>query len=270
MRVLELGSTHLSFEGVTHVMQVINLSPESQQQHTVAADENEALDMALAGREAGVTLFDLGGQSSNFINPTIGVSEELSRLLPAIELLAGRGLLVSVDTWKPEVASRAIDAGAVLVNDTGGLADPRMRAVVAGSGVAAIVMYVEGDHPHAVGEIEIREDKAAITVDWLGSRMEKLAGEGIHNLVVDPGIAINYRGDYLAYTGMQLEVIRQLDLFRELGPPVLIPVPRKREDHRVMAYITMALEYGADMIRVHDPVEACDLARLFGRLAEQP
>lgn len=249
-------------------MQVINLSPESQQKHTVVSDAAEALDLALAGRDVGVSLFDLGGQSSHYDNPTIAAEEEMRRLLPAVELLAGRDLLVSVDTWKPEVAARAIEAGAVLVNDTGGLADPAMRSAVGNSGVAAIVMYVEGANPHDVGEIVVDPDKAGITARWMERRLRELASDGIENVIVDPGIAINYRGDYLAYTAMQLEVIRNLDAFAHLGKPVLVPIPRKREDHRVMAYITMALEYGADMIRVHDPVEACDLTRLFGRSSE--
>jgi hypothetical protein len=66
---------------------------------------------------------------------------------------------------------------------------------------------------------------------------------------------------------MQLQVIRSLEVIRALGRPILVPIPRKREDHRVAAYITMALEYGADLIRVHDVEEACDLVALFDRAA---
>ena len=266
MNPLDLGGHTLPLGGVTHVMQVINLSPESQQKHTVVAGPDEALELALRGREAGVSLIDLGGQSSHYDNPTIAIREELSRLLPALDLLVDRDFLVSVDTWKPEVAARALGAGAVLVNDTGGLADPDMRHAVATSKSAAIVMYVEGANPHDVGEIVIASDKAQRTAKWMDARLAELAAEEITNVILDPGIAINYRGDYLAYTAMQLEVIRCIDVLRRFQRPILIPIPRKREDHRVMAYIAMALEYGADMIRVHDPVEACDLARLFGRL----
>ena len=84
-------------------------------------------------------------------------------------------------------------------------------------------------------------------------------------MILDPGIALNYRGDYRAYTRLQLEVIRESASLHELGKPVRIPVPRKAEDHRVMAYISLALEYGADFIRVHDVEEAADLVSLFGR-----
>jgi dihydropteroate synthase len=264
---LDLGRATLAFGGVTHVMAVINLSPESKNAHSIARTPGEALDMARRYRDAGVSIIDLGGQSSHIDNPTIAANDELARLLPALELLVGDGALVSVDTWKPEVARACVEEGAVLVNDTGGLADPEMRRVLADSGAAGIVMYVEGANPHDVGEIMISENKAGITAEWLRERLAELAREGIDRVIVDPGIAVNYRGDYGAYTRMQLEVIRSLDELRRLGKPILVPIPRKREDHRVAAYITMALEYGADIIRVHDVVEACDLVDLFDRTA---
>ena len=160
---LVLGDTKLSFDGVTHVMGVINLSPESRNQHTVADSPEEAVRMAGRYRDWGATIIDVGGQSSHYENPTIAAAEEISRAIPAIEALVAEGHLVSIDTWKPEVAAAAVDAGAVLVNDTGGLADPHMRKVVAQTGVAAVAVYVEGANPHDVGAVEIREDKAERT-----------------------------------------------------------------------------------------------------------
>ncbi len=141
-----------------------------------------------------------------------------------------------------------------------------MRAAVAAGGVGAIVMYVEGANPHDVGEITISNRKAELTARWMTERLAQLGAEGIDHTILDPGIAINYRGDYQAYTRMQLDVIRNLHSIQELGRPVLVPIPRKQEDHRVAAYISMALEYGADVMRVHDVEMACDLARLYGRL----
>lgn len=246
-------------------MAVVNLSPESKNPQSVATSPEDALSMARRYRDLGATIIDLGGQSSHYENPTISDTEELERLLPAVELLAGDGFVVSVDTWKPAVAEACVDAGAVLVNDTGGLADPEMRRVASRPGVGAFVIYIEGENPHAVGEVAIRPDKARVTAEWMRARLEELERTGVERTIVDPGISINYRGDYAAYTSMQLAVIRGLDEFRALGRPVLVPIPRKREDHRVAAYVTMALEYGADVIRVHDVAEACDLVELFDR-----
>lgn len=266
MSSLQLGSHVLAIGGLTHVMAVINLSPESKNASSIVSSPEEALELARRYRDLGAGIIDLGGQSSHYDNPTIAADQELSRLLPAVELLVADGFVVSVDTWKPEVAAACVAAGAALVNDTGGLADPAMRRAVAGGGAGAIVMYVEGANPHDVGEITISDRKAELTAEWMTARLAQLAAEGIDHAILDPGIAINYRGDYEAYTRMQLDVIRNLDAIQALGRPVLVPIPRKREDHRVAAYISMALEYRADLIRVHDVEMACDLAALYGRL----
>ena len=250
---------------VTHVMGVINNSPESKNLHTVAWSVEEVLLMADRYRAWGATLIDLGGQSSHFDNPTLDAEEEITRVVPAIEALVVEGHVVSIDTWKPEVASAAVAAGAAIVNDTGGLADPTMRRLVADSGVAAVAVYVEGANPHDVGEVEIRADKAEQTADRFEALLRELAVDGIDNVILDPGIALNYRGGYKAYTRMQLGVIADSAHLKALGKPVLIPIPRKRDGHRVAAYISLALEHEADIIRVHDVAMACDLARLFGR-----
>ncbi len=262
---IQLGSVALPLGDITHVMGVINMSPDSRNLHTVARSVDEALLMADRYRTWGGSLIDLGGQSSHFDNPTIDEVDEISRVVPVIEALAAEGHLVAIDTWKAEVARAALDAGAVIVNDTGGLRDPEMRSLVADTGAAAVAVYVEGTNPHDVGEIEIRADKARHTAEKFAGLLAELEGEGIRNVILDPGIALNYRGDYEAYTRMQLEVIASSEELHRLGVPLLIPIPRKRDFHRVVAYMALALEHRADIIRVHDVAVACDLAKLFGR-----
>lgn len=246
-------------------MGVVNLSPESNNSHTVAHTPEEAVRMADRYRRHGATIIDVGGQSSHYANETIPASIEIDRLAPAVERLITEGHHLSIDTWKPEVAAEMVGLGAQMINDTGGLAHPEMADLVARSGVTAVVMYIEGANPHEVGEVEIAGDKAEVTARRLESRLAELAERGVDDVVIDPGIAINYRGDYDAYTRMQLDVIRSLDALRRLGRPILVPIPRKEESHRVAAYISLALENGADIIRAHDVEMACDLARLFDR-----
>jgi len=163
------------------------------------------------------------------------------------------------------VAAAAAATGAAIINDTGGLQDARMVDVVREAAVPAVAMYIEGDNPLQVDAMEFTDDKAATMAALLGSRLDKLAAAGITDVLVDPGLSINYRSDYRRYTLQQMDVIRTLGDLRNLGHPVLIPVPRKQEFPRVMAYTTLALEYGADVIRVHDVEAACDLVRLYGR-----
>jgi dihydropteroate synthase len=246
-------------------MGVINVSPESRNAHTVARGVDEALLMADRYRVWGASMIDLGGQSSFLDNPTIEVTDEVTRVVPVIEALCAEGHIVSIDTWKVEVAEAAVAAGAAIVNDTGGLAEPAMRELVARSDVAAIAVHVEGSNPHAVDEVEVRPDKAEHTASLLRELIDDLARSGIHNVIVDPGIALNYRGDYRKYTRLQLEVIADSRYLRSLGKPLLIPIPRKRDGHRTAVYIGLAVEHQADIIRVHDVAMACDLVDLFGR-----
>lgn len=246
-------------------MGVINVSPDSKNTHTVARSVDEALTMADRYRQWGATLIDLGGQSSHLDNPTIETADEVARVVPTVEALAAEGHPVAIDTWKPEVAEAAVEAGAVIINDTGGLADPDMREIVRRTGVAVVAVHVEGSNPHDVGEVEIRDDKAAHTADGFRTLLGELATDGIHNVILDPGIALNYRGNYEAYSRMQLQVIAGSDHLHVLGRPVLIPIPRKRDGHRLAVYIGLAVEHEADIIRAHDAAMACDLVRLFGR-----
>lgn len=262
---LDLGDQVLTFGDVTHVMGVINVSPESKNPHTVATSPAEALSLAVRYRDWGADLIDVGGQSSHFENPTLPDNEEILRVVPVVEALAAEEFMVAIDTWKPAVAEAALVAGAVMVNDTGGLRSPLMRAAVADNQAAVIAVHVDGENPHQVGEGALGPDRAARTAEAFRALIEGLDPALRSRLIVDPGIAINYRGDYAAYTKVQLDVIRHSDVFAFLDRPLLIPIPRKADIHWVAAYIGLALEYGADIIRVHDVAMAASLTRLWGR-----
>ncbi|NND83763.1 MAG: dihydropteroate synthase [Acidimicrobiia bacterium] len=266
-RILETASGSVRFDDdTTHVMGVINLSPESKNTDTIAHSVDEARAMAGRYREAGATFIDLGAQSSHFDNPELAAEEEVGRLLPVLEALVAGRHLVSVDTWKPEVARAAIDAGAAIVNDTGGSKDD-MVAAVAGAQIGLVAMYLEGRSPLDVGAMRFSDAKGADMRQHLSSQLDRLTSAGVAFPITDPGIGISYRSDYAAYTRQQVSVIRSLDLLRALGPPVLVPVPRKAEPARVAAFIALSLEHRADIIRVHDVEVACDLVDLFGRSA---
>lgn len=263
---MTVGGHVIAFGGVTHVMGVINTSPESQNPHTVVESPEEALGLARRYRSWGATLVDVGGQSSRFEAPLIDDAAEIDRVCPTVEVLADDGFVVSVDTWKPKVAEAAIAAGASIVNDTGGLGDPEMRQVVSTSTAGVVAVHVDGDNPHDVDRV-LLEDKASYTADIFEGLIAELHPSVVDRLILDPGIAINYRGDYAAYTRMQLEVIRRSDELHALGRPLLVPIPRKRDIHWVVAYITLALENAADIVRVHDVAIASGLCSLWGRTA---
>jgi len=259
------GHTLRFGDDVTHVMAVVNLSPESRVRHAVVNRADGALERARWARDLGASIIDLGAQSSHYENAELSSAEELDRLLPALEALVADGFVVSVDTWKPDVAAAALDAGAAMVNDTGGLQDALMVEVVASHGAPAVLMHIEGEHPLDVGDRDLSDGRPQQVAEALGARAAALRDRGVGALLVDPGLSINYRSDYESYGRLQLATIRELAVLRATGYPVLIPVPRKQEDHRMVAYLTLAIEHGADVIRVHDVDVACDLVGLLGR-----
>jgi dihydropteroate synthase len=260
VRTLEFGP------GVTHVMAVVNLSPESRVRHSVVDSPDAAVTRAREYRDLGASIIDLGAQSSHFENRQLTPAEELDRLLPALDRLVADGFVVSCDTWKPEVAEAAVDAGAAIVNDTGGLRDPRMVALLRDSGAGAVAMHIEGENPLAVGDRALDAGRPEVVAALLRARVEELREAGVSGpLLVDPGLSINYRSDYEAYGRLQLATIRAMKVLRRAGEPVLIPVPRKANTERMLAYLTLSIEYGADVLRVHDVAAACDLVRLLGR-----
>lgn len=249
-----------------HLMGVLNLSPESKNVHTVAGSVDEAMAIADRHVRAGVSIIDVGAQSSNLANREIEVEEEIDRLAPVLERLVGEGYVVSVDTWKPGVARAATEIGAVIINDTGGLQSPEMIDLVAASQVATVAMFLAGDSPLAVGELALGEELIHEMVDRLGERLRFLATLGIVDTIVDPGIGITYQVSRSAYTEHQLRVIRSMGTFAALGRPVLLPVPRKPELSRTLAMATLGLEHGAHILRVHDTAEVAEIARMMGRM----
>jgi dihydropteroate synthase len=264
-RILKTRFGDLDFtQNKTHIMGVINLSPDSQQKHTIAHSPEQALSLARTYRDWGAHIIDLGAQSSHYENQLLTPEAEIERLLPALKLLAAAELIVSVDTWKPQVAAAALAEGAAIINDTSGLTQPAMVEIIQRYNCPVIPVYVEARNPLEVGELKIADNKAQKTIDVLRARLQGFRQQGIEQLILDPGIAINYQVDYLAYTRQQLAVIRDTGLFKQLNYPVLIPIPRKKPGlNWVAAYITLAIEYGADLIRVHDVELAADLVRLL-------
>lgn len=256
--------------GPVTLMGVINRSPESANKDVYAAGAGEAVAMADRYRAAGVSVIDVGGQSSNFANPEIDVLEELDRVLPTVRALAEADHVVSVDTWKPEVAERCLEAGAALVNDTGGLQDPRMVEVVAAAGIPAVLMHIEAARPLEVGAYESRAGKPERIADWVTRRIDELAVAGVHHLIVDPGVAISYRTDYDEYSMAQFEVAEHLGALAGLGRPVLYAVPRKEARYRNVALAALAMAGGAAMLRIHDVAAIADVAWLMRRLPAKP
>jgi dihydropteroate synthase len=256
-------------------MGVLNVTPDSFSDGGRYADSARAIERGLQMAAEGAAILDIGGESSRPGAAPVPIDEEMRRVVPVIEGLAGRtGCLLSVDTVKAAVADAALQAGAHIVNDISALrGDAEMAGVVARHGAGLILMHMQGtprtmqQRPHYADVV--REVRA-----FLAERIEAAvrAGIGADQLAVDPGIGFGKTVEH------NLALVKDLRVFLTLARPLLIGVSRKSflghltgrpvEDRLLpsLAVLAFALGEGAQVARVHDVKESCELARLIAML----
>ena len=241
--------------GAPLVMGIVNASPESFS----GGGEVGGIEQALALRDAGAGLIDVGGESGVTDRPAVSVEEETARVVPLVERLAALGVSVSVDTWKAPVARAAIEAGAAMINDVSGLSDPGVAEACAASGTALVLMHTRV--PPKVkgfpGYADVRTDVRA----FLGERMRVAldAGVGEEQIVLDPG------PDFAKTPAETVEALRGIGELRDaLGRPVLLAVSRKDFVGAIsgrpplerlpgtLAAVGEGIDAGAAIVRVHD------------------
>lgn len=219
--------------------------------------------------DAGADLIDVGGESTRPGAAPVGVDAELARVTPVIEALANRGVPASIDTTKAAVAARAVEAGAVLVNDISGLTfDGAMASTVADAGVPLVVMHTRG-RPQTMqaGEIVYEGGVVAAVKRSLAMSIQLAVQAGVPEteIIVDPGIGFGKT------VRQNLELLRRLEELRELGCPVLVGTSRKSFIGKLTgkdvagrafgtaATVALAVAGGADLVRVHDVAEMLDV-----------
>ncbi len=244
------------------IMGIVNITPDSFSDGGRLATPQDAIDHALRLAEEGADILDLGAESTRPGSDPLPVEEELRRLMPVLEGLAGRTeALISVDTRKAEVMRRAAEAGADMLNDISALThDPDAMEAAAESGLPVVLMHALGD-PKTMQEDPRYDDVALDIFEYLERRIEIAEAAGIDRsrLIVDPGIGF---GKTLNHN---LELMAQLALFHGLGVPVLLGASRKRfigtltgiatASERVCGSVGAALAaagQGVQIIRVHD------------------
>jgi len=269
--LLRWGSWRLDLSSRTHVMGVLNVTPDSFSDGGRYLRVDRALAQAERMAEAGADLIDIGGESTKPGAPPVPLDEELRRVIPVIERVAARCRLpISVDTSKAEVARRAIEAGAAMINDVTALrGDPAMAEVAAEAGVPVVLMHMQG----TPATMQRRPRYRALMDDLLRffrARIASATASGIdrRRLIIDPGIGF---GKTLAHN---LEILRRLDVLARLGRPILVGPSRKSflgklidrpVDQRLegtAAAVTAAVLHGAHLVRVHDVAEMVRVVRV--------
>jgi dihydropteroate synthase len=253
-------------------MGIVNVTPDSFSDGGRSRTPEDALAHALRLVDEGAEILDVGGESSRPGAEPVPVVEELRRVIPVVEALSGRvDVPISVDTTKAEVARRALDAGAIIINDIRALeGDPAMARVVADRGAGVVLMHMAGT-PRTMQVDPRYEDVVAEVRDALAARIVEVERLGIPRvrIAIDPGIGF---GKTFAHN---LELLRNLDQFANLGCAVLIGTSRKgflgtltgrpvdrRETASVVSSLAAALK-GANVVRVHDVAPMADAIKTW-------
>jgi dihydropteroate synthase len=235
-----------------HIIGVVNLSPESPNQDSIAADAKAAVARARHLAGLGAEIIDVGAQSSYFAAPLLPIDEEVARLLPAIRALKTAGFIVSADTFRADVASSAIEAGADLINDSDGFQDPAMVDVLSCWRGPVILPFISGHNPHEPEPFNFGDPMADI-LPFLRSAVEHAHAAGLHDILLDPGTGYRYRdvspADKERY---QVKVYDALPQLKGLGHPLLVALPRKDDEARTIELVRRIARH-AEFVRAHDP-----------------
>jgi dihydropteroate synthase len=253
------GSIEYDLSSRTHIVGVLNITPDSFFDGGKYLNAVAAVDHAVRMVEEGADIIDVGGESTRPGSDPLRAEDELLRVLPVIEKLATRvNVPISIDTYKSAVARKALEAGASIINDVSGLTfDPLLIDVAAESRATVIVMHMKGT-PKSMQENPQYEDVIAEIKSFLSSRALAAEAAGIRQIIVDPGIGF---GKTLEHN---LDIFRHLDAFTDLGYPVMVGPSRKSFLGMILklpvesrlegtaAAVAVSILNGAQLIRVHD------------------
>jgi dihydropteroate synthase len=274
-RTLATGRGELRLGGRPWLMGIVNATPDSFSDAGRYRTLEERVELAGSLLADGAQIIDIGGESGVTNRPAVSAEEEIARVAPLIERVAGElGATVSVDTYKPAVARAAIAAGASIVNDVSGLRYPELADVCADTGAALVLMHTIAPpkrrlhHPSLDGRI------AGDVRRFLEDRIELATARGValEQLMLDPG------PDFSKTPAQTVEVLRALPSLAELGRPILLAVSRKdfvgaltrrgplERLPGTLAAVGFGVQSGVHVLRVHDVAAAADFLTVWEAL----
>ncbi|HEV2059416.1 MAG TPA: dihydropteroate synthase [Solirubrobacteraceae bacterium] len=249
------------------LMGIVNASPDSFSDAGAYPDLEARVELGRQLLAAGADILDVGGESGITLRPAVGVEEEIERVVPLISRLAGDlGAVVSVDTYKSAVAAAALQAGAAIVNDVSGLADPELADVCAATGAALVLMHTRAAPKQRLQDPDLYEDVTADAISFLRERMALARSRGLREeqLILDPG------PDFAKTPAQTIELLGRLEELHSLGRPLLLAVSRKDfvgaltgraprdRGAGTLAAIAHGVDARAQILRVHDVAAAAD------------
>jgi dihydropteroate synthase len=266
-RRLEIVGETLDLGGPPLLMGIVNATPDSFSDAGGQKPVDVLVELARALLDAGATIIDIGGESGVTNRPAVDPEEEIARVVPVIERVAGElGARVSVDTYKPAVARAAIAAGAAIVNDTSGLRDPALAEVCAQTGAGLVLMHTVAAPKQKLLDPSLDGRIVDDVEEFLRARIATACARGMtfEQLLLDPG------PDFSKTPSQTVSVLRALSELHRLERPLLLALSRKdfigaltsrppRERLAgTLAAIGFAVDAGAHILRVHDVAAVAD------------
>ena len=262
----------MSLGGRTLIMGVLNVTPDSFSDGGNFLSREKAVEQALLLESEGADIIDIGGESTRPYAEKVSLEQELERVIPVIEeIQSAVKVPISIDTYKAEVAKRALDAGASIINDISALRfDPEMSELAAENRVPVILMHMKGS-PGNMQNNPVYTDVTGEIIDFFREVMEKAEKSGISKdmLILDPGIGFGKTFDH------NLEIIRDLQRLSTLDCPVLLGSSRKafignildkqpeERDTGTMATVSAGIINGAHIVRVHNVKMAAETVKVI-------
>ena len=259
------------------VMGVLNLTPDSFYDGGKYKDEKSILIQTEQMLEEGAAFIDIGAYSSRPGAEDISVDEELKRISPVVALLVKQfpDIILSIDTFRSRVAQECIDHGAAIINDiSAGVLDPHMMETVAKMKVPYIMMHMKGT-PRTMKDLNTYTDLVEEICFYFSEKIAAARMLGIHDIVIDPGFG------FAKNIAQNYELLQKFSLFKTFEVPLLAGLSRKSMIYKVLgktpdealngstALHMVALEKGANILRVHDVKEAVECVALFEKLSIQ-
>jgi dihydropteroate synthase len=237
-----LGPTHFAFNSQPAVMGVINLSADSWYRESVCLTAEAAIQRGRVLQAQGAQIVDLGAESTLAHATRADEGLQNSKLLPVVRTLAKEGLIVSVETYLPEVTKACLDAGAKILNLTGVRQSAEMYRMVADHDAAVIICFVQGAHVREVTDLELGKDPIGVLHEFFARQIELAAQQGVRKLFIDPGLGFYYRnlGDSAARVRHQMNIFLNAFRLRTLGYPICNALPH-------------AFEFFGDEVRCAEP-----------------
>lgn len=256
------------------VMGILNVTPNSFYDGGKYSDEKSVLSQVEKMLIAGATFIDFGAYSSKPNAEFVSEEEEISRLIPAIELVLRHfpDALISIDTFRANVAKASIDGGACMINDiSAGSLDDKMMATVAEFQVPFVMMHMKGN-PKTMQSLAQYENITTEMLFYFSEKVAEARSLGINDLIIDPGFG------FAKTLKQNFEVMNNLELLQILELPMLVGVSRKSMIYKTLetsvdfalngttVLNTIALQKGANILRVHDVKEAIEAIKLVSQL----